>query len=96
MKGFIMLNNEVANMIINKELSSLSIRIYLLFLKRNSITKFIDEDNEKYFIYTRETLAKELNIKMLHKISESISELKEKKIIKIIKKEKANAYKICT
>lgn len=94
MKGFIMLKNEVANMIINKELSSLSIRIYLLFLKRNSITKFIDEDNEKYFIYTREELLKETETKEISNISRAIKELEQKKLIKKYKKNKTNIYKL--
>lgn len=65
----------------NKKISLTAFDIIILFIDRNKISKLIDEDNNRYFIYTVDELMKELNITKRNVIVNGINELVKLKII---------------
>ncbi|WP_064590372.1 hypothetical protein [Streptobacillus moniliformis] len=56
-------------------------KVYIVFLERYKISKFIDEENRKYFTFTYKQMLKELNIGNELTVRRAIVELEQNKLI---------------
>lgn len=89
-KGFIIIKYEVLEMIEKGMLKSLDFVLYSFILNRYNITNintkkknFIDENGEKYCIFTREQMLKVVHSKRPQDITESIKRLEKFNLIKV-------------
>lgn len=91
-KRFYKVSGKVGDTFLTDNINSITFKIYLIMLKRASITKFIDENNESYFILTRDEIVEATKHTRKIDISNGIEILKKMGIIKY-KKTKGKATK---
>ncbi|WP_064609083.1 hypothetical protein [Streptobacillus moniliformis] len=90
---FYKVSNEIYKAILSNQINYNTVKIYLYMLKRASITKLKDENDNKYFLMTREELSEVLKTTKLINISKCINELENLNVIKIVReKGKASKY----
>lgn len=92
MSYFYKVSGKVGDAFLRDEINELTLKIYLLMIKRASITKYEDE-NGKYFLMKREEIGKELKTKCKISITKAIKELEKMDILFIERKSgKASKY----
>ncbi|WP_064613382.1 hypothetical protein [Streptobacillus moniliformis] len=91
--NFFKISGKMYNAVLSNEVNYNTVKIYLYMLKRASITKLKDENDNKYFLMTREELSRVLKTTFLKDITNSIKELEKQEIVKVIReKGKASKY----